>query len=677
MYTQVESDVNQALTVIQNFISSIRPSSKNIEQASVNLSNIIEQLKEDSEYAHKIRDNILCLLQNTRQIPLFAEQGLLSNNGFFSSLKSRLIRKLLPIPPNNHSLQSVFGQIFNHPDDPIWLSSIDSKLWQKWWLSLRWKNTEESVAPALSYTRQQIMDAILVVCTRISAIGLEPELVRLYPQIEQHESPFLYLNAEVQRYIAHYRNSDQEGTPPEQNDKHIQVLLEQCQDIIDKIHKNAAVYGISINLTYLIVRLEQHLARIHTLLALLRSDQQEASDASKFTIIREFLIELAYAESRKNSISDLSKRNTEIVALRITEHAGRHGEHYIAEDKKQWLKMLKAAMGAGFIIAFMAMFKLGLAHEHLPILTQGLAFGLNYALGFMLIHVLGFTVATKQPAMTAATIAAVIHERKGHNKKAQEENTKNLANLVVKVLHTQFIAVLGNIILAAPVALFIAYVWHILTGTYIAGVPKAQILIAETQPFPGLALFYAAIAGVYLFLSGLIAGYYDNQASYHRLSERIANQPYLNRLMGPKNSQRLGQYLHDHLGGLFSNFYFGMFLGLTGSIGAILGLPLDIRHITFSAANTAYAVYTLDFQLSPMLWTTTILGVLLIGVINLSVSFSLALNVALRARKLPFKQALPILPVILKHLLLRPWALILPPKAEKTEESIPKENKED
>jgi site-specific recombinase len=35
---------------------------------------------------------------------------------------------------------------------------------------------------------------------------------------------------------------------------------------------------------------------------------------------------------------------------------------------------------------------------------------LNYGLGFVLIHILHFTVATKQPAMTAARLAAAIEE---------------------------------------------------------------------------------------------------------------------------------------------------------------------------------------------------------------------------------------------------------------------------
>ena len=37
---------------------------------------------------------------------------------------------------------------------------------------------------------------------------------------------------------------------------------------------------------------------------------------------------------------------------------------------------------------------------------------MNYALGFMLIHVLHFTVATKQPMMTAAALAATVQHQK-------------------------------------------------------------------------------------------------------------------------------------------------------------------------------------------------------------------------------------------------------------------------
>src|SRR5574343_470375 len=127
-----------------------------------------------------------------------------------------------------------------------------------------------------------------------------------------------------------------------------------------------------------------------------------------------------------------------LLARNITDHASRHGEHYIAEDRSAWWGMAKSAAGGGIIIACMAMIKIQLSALHLPPLTEGIAYGLNYVLGFVLIHLLGFTVATKQPAMTAAAIAATLED-------ARPRDLHRLGDLVQNVIRTQFIAVLGNI----------------------------------------------------------------------------------------------------------------------------------------------------------------------------------------------------------------------------------------
>ena len=73
-------------------------------------------------------------------------------------------------------------------------------------------------------------------------------------------------------------------------------------------------------------------------------------------------------------------------------------------------------------------------------------------------------------------------------------------------------------------------------------------------------MLHAAIAGVYLFLSGLIAGYYDNKAIYRRIPERLAAHPLLNKLLGKHRAWQLGHYVEHNLGALAGNFYFGLFL---------------------------------------------------------------------------------------------------------------------
>jgi site-specific recombinase len=81
-------------------------------------------------------------------------------------------------------------------------------------------------------------------------------------------------------------------------------------------------------------------------------------------------------------------------------------------------------------------------------------------------------------------------------------------------------------------------------------------------------------------------------------------------------------------------------MGVTGTIGYLLGLPLDIRHVTFSSANLAIAIEGLDYHVGPELLATALAGIFLIGAVNLIVSFGLALWVALRARRIRFRHGI-------------------------------------
>src|SRR3546814_4463029 len=67
-------------------------------------------------------------------------------------------------------------------------------------------------------------------------------------------------------------------------------------------------------------------------------------------------------------------------------------------------------------------------------------------------------------------------------------------------------------------------------------------------------------------------------------------------------------------------------LGTTGALGRVLGLPIDSLHVTFVSANCAYAMVTLEGQLSWDQIADICAGVGVVGLINLSVSFTLALS---------------------------------------------------
>jgi site-specific recombinase len=307
----------------------------------------------------------------------------------------------------------------------------------------------------------------------------------------------------------------------------------------------------------------------------------------------------------------------------------------------------------------MAMFKILMSYIKAAPLVTAFMYSANYSLGFMFIHLLHFTVATKQPAMTASRIAAGLSIRDGRH-----IDLDSMAELVNKVFRTQCVAVLGNLTLAIPTAYGVAYGYAWLTGHNLVNADKATHLLQEMDPIGGPALIYAAVAGVCLFVSGLISGYYDNQALYTRMGQRIAQLRGLGRVIGQKRLVRFGLYLENNLGGLAGNFYFGILLGSIGTLGGLVGLPIDIRHVTFSSANFAIAFQGLGNHMDWELALKSVAGFLGIGVVNLLVSFGLALWVALRARQVRFKHGFRLMKALGRRFISAPIDFFIGAKAD-------------
>ena len=97
------------------------------------------------------------------------------------------------------------------------------------------------------------------------------------------------------------------------------------------------------------------------------------------------------------------------------------------------------------------------------------------------------------------------------------------------------------------------------------------------------------------------------------------------------------------------------------------GLPLDIRHITFSSANFAFALVGLNFTVDAVTLIKSLAGIYLIGVTNLGVSFALALWVALKARGVEFRQSGPLVGKVLRSFVHSPLRFFYPVRRAETE----------
>ena len=636
-------------------VNRIRPSdTQDLEETHQKFQAFLQALLLTPDASSTLQHFVLRLINQYKQTSLYADTGILSLDGFWNQLFQRLGAHFLPLIHDESQLQDLVRRVFPLRSDKYWLDNIEDAEWQQLFTLLNRGNGGQTQKRLI---RSEIIKALTVLSYRVSGIGLYPEFINANPELSEYDSPFLAQNREINEFIQLYKIADQQHDqisaiqPPDASQA--LVMIDQCHDVSSKIRRATKRTGVSISLTYLLSLLEQCLERIELLLNLI-----VAQDKVAYVSAGQLLVDVTSALYSERSVRSLLAENSELIALQVTENASKTGEHYVSTDKDGFWSMYKAAAGAGVLIAMMATLKTLASRLVLAPMMQAIINSMIYSFGFMLIHVLHFTVATKQPAMTAAALASTVQHRKG-SKMAQ---IAELAALIINIIRTQFVAILGNISIAIPVAALIAFSWDAMLHEPLMSHAKASHLLHDLNPFTSLAIPHAAIAGVFLFLSGLIAGYFDNMAVYRKVGSRLKAHQHLKKLLGQERLNIFATYIERNLGALAGNFLFGIMLGSTATLGYILGLPIDIRHIAFASANFIQGLMNINGSPEIGLIIVSFLGVLLIGLTNLFVSFTLTIIVALRARRVRFEQWKPLAKLVLTHFLTRPSDFFWPPK---------------
>ncbi|MGA6137706.1 site-specific recombinase [Acinetobacter dispersus] len=659
LFSNMQEQLDQPQAVLDEnilieLVNRIRPKNPNdADEVKQRIHALVKILLLTPTSAILLQNFLLKLISQYKQLSLYADSGILSLDGFWNQLSQRLGAHFLPLVEDGQQLKTLIGKVFHQEKDSEWLDLIEN---QDWITLFNLLGESQSNTREKQVSKNELIKAITVLSYRISGIGLYPEFINAQPEITEYESPFLVQNREIVEFIEKYKKQidDQDAVvvlpPPDASQAF--VMLDQCREVVLKIRRATKRIGVSISLTYLLSLLEQAIDRIELLLTLLASKND-----TRYTALGELITDLTKAHYNEKSVRHLLTSTSELIALQVTENASKTGEHYVSTDKAGFFGMYKAAAGAGAIIATMATLKILTARLVLAPFGHAFLYSMNYALGFMLIHVLHFTVATKQPAMTAAALASTVQQQKG-SKTAQ---IAELAALIINIIRTQFIAILGNISIAIPTAALITFLWQYNLGEPLLNHAKSATLLHSLNPFTSLAIPHAAIAGVCLFFSGLIAGYFDNLAVYRKVGPRLKQHRCLKRWMGQQRLDKFAAYIETNLGALAGNFLFGIMLGSMGTIGFILGLPLDIRHIAFASANFIQGLMTIGGPDIGLI-LVSFLGVMLIGLTNLFVSFTLTIIVALRARRVRFAQWKPLAKLVTTHFLTRPSDFFWPPK---------------
>ena len=613
-------------------------------------------LKNNEEIKNNFRDYLFILFSNKSFAKALTDANILSENAFFPELKKRISYKFLPPVEDENTISYIISKVlFNPKSDSDYIKNIKPEDGSEFFKLMEIENIS-----TLPKVKKELLISANILALRSVGNALEAGIAKMVPEYKNFDNPFVALQSELDSLIGRFKkDKDLQIDSKDIDYKQIKIYLQQCLDFVDKAFKNACKFGISSKINQSLLKIRQQLKRIQDIIPILVVDTEEDILTNSKNLVSNTL----KYNSHRNNIRELIDDSTRLISHLITSHTAETGTHYIATSPKEYLKMFWKASGGGIIVGFLCIFKMMMSYSHGSEFSHAVLYSLNYAFGFIIIYLLGFTLATKQPAMTAATMAKVLSDES-----SSEKNYKEFANLVAKLSRTQFIAFVGNVLWSFPVALAIIYGMDCFLEKNFAAV-KADKLLKDLNPIESKAILHACIAGFFLFISGIISGNISNSSIFNQIPERISQSPFLNQVIGAKNSKKLSDFYTKHWAGIISNFWFGIFLGVIAPLGVFLGLDLDIRHITFSAGNFALALYGKGFDIDTYTFVISLVTIFLIGAFNFIVSFGLSMLLAFRSRKVNFGELTIIYKTILKYFIKNPLRFFIPLKSELDEAS--------
>lgn len=573
---------------------------------------------------------------------LLADFGFAPRTGLASELGQRLRLRVLPATPATTNLAELFNLLFPEPDDALWLDQLDATTAKRITALLQPANGE----PASDW-RTPFLDAMMFLSSAVRAAGFSPQLrERMSPELLV-EAPFRQLAPVAERVREHAVSGDHAALLQEAH--YLRALLDSCRRCALSVNNHLEEHGVSVDVVFEVDQLLKRSHRIEDLLVCVVSPDPTPE-------VVKLVAALVRTAEERRSLRALFSHHYSLLARKVAERSAETGEHYITRDRSAYRAMLRAAAGGGAVVAATTFLKFFILAIGLTAFWGGFWAGINYAASFVLIHLLHFTLATKQPAMTAPAMADKLTDM------SSDEAVEGFVDEVTHLIRSQAAGIVGNLAMVVPLVLGVQFACQFIFGATPIGTKDAEHVL-HSLTLLGPTLFFAAFTGVLLFASSIIAGWVENWFVWHRMDSAIAWNPRIVARLGSARAQRWAAYWRANISGFAANISLGLMLGIVPVVLLFFGLPIEVRHVTLSTGQLAAAVGALGFDVlksGPFWWC--LVAVLFTGALNLGVSFFLAFKVALRSRGIRLTDRSRIYRAIRQRLWRAPLSFILPPK---------------
>ena len=571
---------------------------------------------------------------------LLADFGFAPRMDLWGELGRRVRARVLPLTPATTDLGEMFALLFPDKDDAVWLREIDDATLAR---------LRDRIAPAHGdgAWRGPFLDAIVFLASAVRASAFSPAIrQRMSPELLV-DRPFRQLARVAEQLSDHAQTADEATLLQEA--QYLRALLDTCRQCADSVHEHLEAHGVSVNVVFEVDQMRERTYRIDALLTCVISPEPARE-------VARLIADLVQAADERRSIHALLAQHYSLLARKVAERSAETGEHYITRDFAEYRRMLRAAAGGGTVLAATTLVKFALLAIPMSAFWGGFSAGINYAASFVLVQLLHFTVATKQPAMTAPAMADKLADV------SDDAAVEGFVDEVAHLIRSQAAGIFGNLAAVAPIVLLLQIAsWYAFAAPVIDH--KTAQHVVETLTLLGPTAFFAAFTGVLLFASSLIAGWVENWFVWHRIDSAITWNPRIVARLGAARARRWGAYWRANISGFAANISLGMMLGVVPVVAQFFGLPIEVRHVTLSTGQLAAAVGTEGIELmrhGPFWWCVA--GIAVTGVLNLTVSFLMAFRVALRSRGIRLADRSRIYRAIRARLWHRPLSFIWPGK---------------
>ncbi len=613
-----EADLPHRHLWLINLMDWLRGDSSNPQATVSRVQLLLDAAQVRPEVAALLKQWWRVLAETVDSTMVLADYGFSARTAFVSEALERLRAKVLPGTPETTDASELFSLVLPYASDVAWITALDANTLARLGELLGTPSPRSSV----TLWQDELLQAITFCASQIRATGFASEL-RLRMSAPARESqPFIDLAADVEAFRQAFLTHPRDAILIASTAQSLRERLELCRSAAASVYPHLNEHGISVNLVFVLRQLRERVLRVRDLMDCLLSDTPHQS-AARLTA------KLVQAGLERRSVRALVNANASLLAAKMAERSAETGEHYITRDKAEYRSMLAKAAGGGAATSLTTLFKFLITGLGLTAFWAGVWAGLMYAASFVLIQLLHWTLATKQPAMTAPAMAAKLKDLSGGH--AIEDFVDEVTHLV----RSQVAAVLGNVGLVVPCVLLISLVMQLGSGSPMITREEADYVFHTLHLLHPSTLLFAAFTGVLLFSSSVIAGWAENWFVLHRLDSAMRYNPRITRLLGVARAARWASFMRTQVSGFASNISLGLMLGLLPPVLAFVGVGLEARHVTLSAGQLAAAAAAYGTQvgtLSAFWWCVA--AIPLIGMLNLGVSFYLALHLAQRAHNL-------------------------------------------